>query len=88
MWFDAFVVVEFSRTGNATYVYRPEEFETLRRIWEKNEIGVPDDLKTGHLFGTLKLSHHSGWQSKFETALLERGVVRDVRTRSSLGLPK
>lgn len=90
MWFDTFVVVEFSRTGHATYVYRPEEFETLRRIWSKGEIGIPDDLKAAHLDGTLKLSHHAGWQWKFEAALRERGVVRDLRTSASLasGLPK
>ena len=75
---------------NVSHVYRPEEFETLRRIWSKGEIGIPDDLKAAHLDGTLKLSHHAGWQWKFEAALRERGVVRDLRTSASLasGLPK
>ena len=77
MWFDDNVVVEFSRTGNATYVYSRSAFDGLRKIWESRDIDAPDSLK--RKAQGRSLSHHSGWQAKFAQEL---GLVSDRERRN------
>ncbi len=77
MWFDDLVVVEFSRTGNATYVCSRAAFDNLRKTWDSSEIDAPDSLKRKS--AGRSLSHHSGWQSKFAQEL---GFVSDQERRN------
>lgn len=73
LWFDAIVVVEFSKTGNATYVYSRKDFEQLRSVWTSKS-APGGAFKNKHLALTT-LSHHSGWQYNFDKELKTHGIL-------------
>ncbi|NRD43509.1 EH signature domain-containing protein [Corallococcus exiguus] len=76
--FERHVAVEFSRTGNATYIYEHgESTQVLRRKAVE---------QAGHLKhkGALRLVHTPGWQLRFEQALLELGIAKDRRVKRNV----
>ena len=73
LFFDRIVAVEFSETGNAAYLYPPEEFskQILPRL---NPVGaVTQTLKRKDLPHEL-LRHTSGWEDKAVEILRRYGI--------------
>ncbi|NMO19674.1 hypothetical protein HPC49_12590 [Pyxidicoccus fallax] len=71
--FDRFVVVEFSETGNATFVYRHENFDRMLRGMV---VEHAQNLKDVQL-STRRLIHGKYWQSRFDQELLALGIEWD-----------
>lgn len=73
LFFDRVVAVEFSETGNAAYLYPPEEF--AKRILPRlNPVGaVTQTLKRRELPHEL-LRHTSGWEDKAVEILRRYGI--------------
>lgn len=74
MWFDQLVAVEFSRKGNATYLYERDSFERTVATTDRMEIGSEADLKNRRLGE--KLVHMGSWQRGFQDRLAELGITR------------
>lgn len=70
--FGRHVAVEFSRTGNATYLYEQEGEST--QVLRRGAIESARDLKG---LGSTRLVHAAGWQLRFEQALLDLGIAKD-----------
>ncbi|RKH74676.1 EH signature domain-containing protein [Corallococcus aberystwythensis] len=70
--FGRHVAVEFSRTGNATYLYEQERDST--QVLRRGAVESARDLKS---LGAIRLVHATGWQLRFEQALLELGIAKD-----------
>ncbi|MCP3061110.1 EH signature domain-containing protein [Myxococcus sp. K38C18041901] len=70
--FSEYSVVEFSDTGNATYVYGHSVFSGRvlgGGVESANDLKVRREAKD-------RLHHHSNWEPRFEQALLELGIER------------
>ncbi len=74
LWFDGLVAVEFSRTGNATYLYTRKSFEALGISVDDVSIEKEGALKDRQLGE--QLVHNRGWQQVFEDRLRQYGVDR------------
>ncbi|QDE93680.1 hypothetical protein BHS06_34450 [Myxococcus xanthus] len=70
--FDEYSVVEFSKTGNATYVYRNRDIDKVLR---QENVECADDLKVRSL-AEARLYHQPGWEPRFEQELLARGIEK------------
>lgn|GEM_PF-1759151 len=70
--FDEYSVVEFSVTGNATYVYRHSIFDS--KVLGPGVEGE-NDLKVRPM-AKARWFHLPGWEPRFEQALLELGIER------------
>ncbi|NVJ17633.1 EH signature domain-containing protein [Myxococcus sp. AM010] len=70
--FDEYSVIEFSDTGNATYVYRHSDFSS--KVLEPG-VESANHLKRRQIAEDW-LTHASGWQPRFEQALLKLGIER------------
>lgn len=70
--FGRYVAVEFSKTGNATYLYEQEREST--QVLRHGAVERASDLKS---LGASRLVHASGWQLRFEQALLDLGIRKD-----------
>ncbi|WP_163867430.1 EH signature domain-containing protein [Myxococcus eversor] len=70
--FDEYSVIEFSDTGNATYVYRHSIFDS--KVLGP-EVESAHDLKHPRI-AKERWSHFPGWEPRFEGALLELGIER------------
>ncbi|WP_224371198.1 EH signature domain-containing protein [Hyalangium versicolor] len=78
--FERYVVVEFSDTGNAAFVYRHQDLEKKLR---GEPVESSNDLSDG-LYGkftTRRLTHGVRWQDRFAQALLELGIDWDRRPK-------
>jgi hypothetical protein len=76
LWFESYVVVEFSDTGNAAFVYRHADLEQkLRGTEAESASDLNDGLNGG--FATRRLIHGVHWQTRFEQALLDLGIEWD-----------
>ena len=73
LWFERVVIVEFSKTGNASYVYDRTGYQSLGLVEQ------PDvrDFKNQKL-GT-RMLHQGAWGEKFVTELNRRGIVPDTQ---------
>jgi hypothetical protein len=69
LYFDDFVVVEFSVKNHATYMYARETFKRLISVRPEQE----KDLKDQKLC-TARLTHQGNWEQRFEAELNLRGV--------------
>lgn len=72
LWFDSVVVVEFSRTGNATYLYARAEFDRLGIHVDSAILDRESDLKDKSLGEAMR--HAKGWQLMFAERLGKLGV--------------
>jgi hypothetical protein len=75
--FGGHVVVEFSRTGNAAYLYSESAFEDLVR-GKRLRVSSLKDRDRG-----TQLRHASGWEYRFRSALADVGVQQHQRAASS-----
>jgi hypothetical protein len=73
LYFDGFVVVEFSDVGFAAYFYDREIFE--RRV-VTGRAGEAADFRKAKL-ALERLAHVQGWQEKLRRRLRESGVYQD-----------
>jgi hypothetical protein len=74
--FGSVIVVEFSRTNNSCYFYKPEKFEKLlpKGFWQKAPFHIT--LKsTYHQYQ--RIGHSSGWQARASGLLAEFGIRPD-----------
>jgi EH_Signature domain len=80
LFFDNFVMVEFSVVGNAGYLYDRQDFERefLARM-HTAQLESPAALKN-RSSAKFRLLHHRGWQDDMALELLKRGVRADRRT--------
>lgn len=69
LYFDRYVVVEFSAKNHATYVYKQETFKKLVSVRPEHE----KDLKNQDTCEA-RLYHRGSWESRFETELSLRGI--------------
>jgi len=81
--FGYFGVVEFSRTGNAAYVYPSSVFRNLRSVWASVEGDFKDRGKTvkipsGGPNGDGRMIHLGGWQSRYRSWIWELIKSRHV----------
>lgn len=75
LYFDDIVVVEFSDSGNAAYVYRRRDFdEQIEAALMKNELRAHGQLK--HDMHIHRIRHHRGWQGDAHDFLVRHGVSR------------
>ncbi|QDE86672.1 EH signature domain-containing protein [Myxococcus xanthus] len=70
--FEQYSLVEFSKTGNATYVYRNRDIDKVLR---QEDVECAEDLKVRSL-ADARLYHQLGWEPRFEQELLARGIER------------
>ena len=75
LWFDTVVCVEFSTSGNASYIYSRELFERFR-LAEGRNVGVAD-LKHRDLGE--RMIHNGYWLDKFQQQLYANGIMPDRR---------
>jgi hypothetical protein len=76
LFFDEHVVVEFSDTGNAAYVYERSRFSTaLEARLMAGELDVHDDLKRRDLRPE-RIRHHRGWEGEAARLLAGMGIGR------------
>lgn len=74
--FERYVVVEFSDTGNAAFVYRHQDLEKkLRGEPVESANDLRDGLNGG--FATERLTHGGRWQTRFAQTLLGLGIDWD-----------
>jgi hypothetical protein len=65
LYFRSVVVVEFSKTGNAAYVYLREEFERYFTLDRLKQLDSTISLKTPQGLSELdRITHNNGWQTK------------------------
>lgn len=76
MDFGDFVAVEFSKTGNATYIYSRRNFQEVNRSMDDRRF-VDADIFKSKARADDWLPHSENWQSKFSEALARRGVFPD-----------
>jgi hypothetical protein len=89
LFFDSWVVVEFSAVGNAAYVYQRADFERVllpriigdaRKHEPRPSLSASTrDLKRRDV-AFHRLYHHQGWQPTFESFLSQFGIVRSKIT--------
>lgn len=73
LYFDTHVVVEFSDTGNAAYVYARSDFDKrIEPTLMANRLRAHDDLKTSSRVD--RILHTSGWQAGARALLQKYGV--------------
>ena len=82
--FGHFGVVEFSRIGNAAYVYPSSVFDRMRNVWGSNEGGFKDRHRTVARpskgpNGDGRMIHLSDWQSKYRSWIWELINSQNVR---------
>ena len=76
LYFDHVVVVEFSDTGNAAYIYRRADFDAnIEPRLARGQIRNEKDLKSKTL-RIDKIHHSGGWEYKAHVALHQCGVFR------------
>jgi len=69
----SYVVIEFSETGNAAYVYTREEFESSGVKLRSNSFHLTDDLKRkGN--EEIRIIHNGEWELKARRTLSELGI--------------
>lgn len=74
LYFDRIVVVEFSKTGNAAYVYARSEFESrMEAQILDNQVLSLDDLKERERAD--RLSHRGAWERKAHEYLRGHGIL-------------
>lgn len=74
LYFDNQVIVEFSDTGNAAYVYPRAVFDSqLEPLVMANRLKAHDELKRKSLT-VARINHSSGWQDSARNLLLGLGV--------------
>jgi hypothetical protein len=71
LWFDKHVVIEFSKKGNATYVYTLAAFERhvrpeLNGAWTVKDLKEPSAAETW--------THGDKWESRFRMKLGALGI--------------
>lgn len=71
LWFDEYVVVEFSKKGNATYVYTLAQFDKWVRPHLQQPWGV-SELKESSVAKTW--NHNENWERRFRDRLSELGI--------------
>lgn len=79
--FDRHVIVEFSMTGNASYVYPRSTFDeviTRDRFYDESA------LKNGNR-AVKRLTHRTGWEPRFEEVLREFEIFPDGWRRTRFG---
>ncbi|WP_257455290.1 EH signature domain-containing protein [Archangium lipolyticum] len=76
LWFESYVVVEFSDTGNAAFIYRHANLEQKLRGEEAESASDLNDGLSGG-FASRRLIHGGQWQTRFQLALLELGIEWD-----------
>jgi len=69
----SYVVIEFSETGNAAYVYTREEFESSGVRLQSNSFNLSDDLKRRGNEET-RIIHNGEWELKARRTLSELGI--------------
>ena len=82
--FGHFGVVEFSRIGNAAYVYPASAFDRIRNVWGSNEGGFKDrhrtvDRPSKGPNGDGRMIHVSDWQSRYRSWIWELINSQNVR---------
>ena len=80
MWFDDHVIIEFSQTNNAAYVYRIETFDK-HVLRELNRPKNADAIKV-RTVSHVKWSHTPGWEARFDIKLRQIGI-KPTRRRQS-----
>ncbi len=82
IYFDQIVVVEFSHSGNAAYVYTRAEFEERFRTLELGGrmSGAADLKRQNH---HARILHHRGWQSEAADLLERNGVPAQPKSKGS-----
>lgn len=70
--FDSWVAIEFSKTGNATYIYSRSDFERAILPASRTRPRL-SDLKQ-QAMAKERLVHHGDWEQAFESALWRLGV--------------
>lgn len=74
--FDRYMVVEFSDTGHAAFIYR---HENLRQKLRGEPVESASDLRDGRQggFATQRLTHGGQWEKRFAQELLALGIDWD-----------
>jgi EH_Signature domain len=80
LWFDQFVVVEFSKGGHALYVYPKEIFDKrfprVSRLFDTGSLKWREEAE--------RWVHRGSWEFKFDASLRKRGVRPDPPSRSGV----
>ncbi|RKH47786.1 EH signature domain-containing protein [Corallococcus sicarius] len=73
--FERYAVVEFSKTGNASFIYQRPGLESAL---QSQAVGHHEELKLKSAsFFVDRLTHAVGWQLRFEQDLLALGIEKD-----------
>jgi hypothetical protein len=70
-----YVIIEFSETGNAAYIYEKAEFEAGSRSLRSDEFHIKYDLKRKSR-ADLRILHNNEWEQKAARSLADLGILR------------
>ncbi len=76
--FGSVVAIEFSKLGNACYLYEKSTFDKVVPDFWSPDAFAASGLKSRHL-KIEKVGHHLRWQEHLETVLASRGIRRRAR---------
>jgi hypothetical protein len=73
--FGRIIVVEFSRVGNAVYIYEQREVPALSAdFWSNSRFSIRDLKDKTCCIGKNSISHIGDWQREVRTLLAQYGI--------------